>query len=98
MTGPRRASVRQEEWLSDRFMLQVRVTGGCGFIGSNFVRYLLETDPEVSVVNYDCLTYAGNPASLADIAGNSRYRFAAGDITDRQVVRSVLGKGIRGVI
>jgi dTDP-glucose 4,6-dehydratase len=79
-------------------MLQVLVTGGCGFIGSNFVRYLLETDPEVSVVNYDCLTYAGNPASLADIAGNSRYRFVAGDITDRQAVRSVLGTGIRGVI
>jgi dTDP-glucose 4,6-dehydratase len=79
-------------------MLQVLVTGGCGFIGSNFVRYLLETDPEVSVVNYDCLTYAGNPASLADIAENSRYRFVAGDITDRQAVRSVLGTGIRGVI
>ena len=43
----------------------VMVTGGCGFIGSNFVRYLLETDPTIRVVNFDCLSYAGNLANLA---------------------------------
>ena len=59
------------------------VTGGCGFIGSNFVRHLLATDPAVRIVNFDALTYAGNLANLADLADNPRYRFVKGDITDR---------------
>jgi dTDP-glucose 4,6-dehydratase len=71
-------------------MLQLVVTGGCGFIGSNFVRHLLETDSEVCVVNYDCLTYAGNPANLAELAWHPRYRFVKGDITDRQALGRVL--------
>ena len=62
------------------------VTGGCGFIGSNFVRYLMETDPDVRVVNIDALTYAGHPANLADFAGHPRYRFIHADITDRDAV------------
>jgi dTDP-glucose 4,6-dehydratase len=70
------------------------VTGGCGFIGSNFVRYLLQTDPDVRVINYDKLTYAGNPQNLADLAGHPRYRFVRGDITDRQRMRETLGKGV----
>ena len=52
-------------------MPSVLVTGGCGFIGSNFIRYLLETDPQVTVINFDCLTYAGNLQNLADIAGQA---------------------------
>ncbi|HKA07526.1 MAG TPA: GDP-mannose 4,6-dehydratase, partial [Gemmataceae bacterium] len=44
------------------------VTGGCGFIGSNFVRHLLQSDPAVRVVNFDALTYAGNLANLVDVA------------------------------
>jgi dTDP-glucose 4,6-dehydratase len=63
------------------------VTGGCGFIGSNFIHYLLETDPNVAVVNLDCLTYAGNPANLAGLAGNPRYRFVKASITDGDAVR-----------
>ena len=47
-------------------MLHLLVTGGCGFIGSNFIHYLLETDLEVSVINLDQLTYAGNLANLKD--------------------------------
>ncbi|MFO0852460.1 MAG: GDP-mannose 4,6-dehydratase [Gemmataceae bacterium] len=47
-------------------MATLLVTGGCGFIGSNFVRHLLATDPGVSVVNFDALTYAGNLANLKD--------------------------------
>ena len=66
------------------------VTGGCGFIGSNFVRHLIETDPGVTVVNFDALTYAGNPANLADLAGHPRYRFVKGDIADREAVRAAL--------
>ena len=54
---------------------RILVTGGCGFIGANFVRLELETDPDVSITNLDALTYAGNPDNLADLAGNPRYRF-----------------------
>src|SRR5262245_52118813 len=76
----------------------ILVTGGCGFIGSNFIRYLLEADPQARVVNYDALTYAGNLQNLADLAGHPRYRFVHGDITDRQRVREVLGDGISALI
>ena len=71
-------------------MARVLVTGGCGFIGSNFVRHLLATQPELEVVNLDKLTYAGNLANLADVAGNPRYRFVHADITDRDAVRSAV--------
>lgn len=74
------------------------VTGGCGFIGSNFVRHLLATDPAASVVNFDCLTYAGNLANLADVANHPRYRFVKGDITDREQVRGAMAAGITDVI
>jgi len=68
--------------------------GGCGFIGSNFIRYLLETDPAVQVLNCDLLTYAGNPANLADLAEHPRYRFVQADIADREAMRSVFASGI----
>lgn len=79
-------------------MLPILVTGGCGFIGSNFIRYLLETDPAIQVVNFDLLTYAGNLANLADLAGNTRYRFIHGDITDRNAVRKGLEGGVAALI
>lgn len=65
---------------------KVLVTGGCGFIGSNFVRYLLQAHPEVEVVNLDKLTYAGNPENLRDVEGNSNYTFIKGDICNSAVV------------
>jgi dTDP-glucose 4,6-dehydratase len=71
-------------------MTTLLVTGGCGFIGSNFVRFVLATDPAVHVVNFDALTYAGNPENLADLAANPRYRFVKGDIIDRDAVHSVI--------
>jgi dTDP-glucose 4,6-dehydratase len=74
------------------------VTGGCGFIGSNFVRHILYADPAVSVVNFDCLTYAGNLANLADVEKHPRYRFVKGDITDRESVRAVMRLGVTDVI
>src|SRR5947209_7523799 len=79
-------------------MKPILVTGGCGFIGSNFVRYLLEADPAVSVLNFDCLSYAGNLANLADLAGHPRYRFVRGDVADPQAVRAAVGQGAGSVI
>lgn len=79
-------------------MLTVVVTGGCGFIGSNFIHYLLETDAEVAVVNLDCLTYAGNLDNLTSVASHPRYRFVKGDITDPQAVREVITPGVHSII
>ncbi len=79
-------------------MRTVLVTGGCGFIGSNFVHYLLETDPAVRVVNFDCLTYAGNLANLADLEAHPRYEFIKGDITNREQVHEALRGGIQAIL
>ncbi|MCP1306887.1 dTDP-glucose 4,6-dehydratase [Paenibacillus tyrfis] len=66
------------------------VTGGMGFIGSNFVRYWLQRHPKDRIVNYDLLTYAGQPANMADAAGLPNYRFVQGDVSDANAVRRVL--------
>ena len=68
----------------------VLVTGGCGFIGSNFIRWLLEDDPGARVVNLDKLTYAGNLENLVSVADSDRYEFCAGDISDRERVDGLL--------
>lgn len=68
------------------------VTGGAGFIGSNFVRYLRETFPAAEVTVLDKLTYAGNPANLSDFDGQPGYRFVEGDICNRELVRSLIGE------
>jgi dTDP-glucose 4,6-dehydratase len=78
-------------------MQSILVTGGCGFIGSNFIHYLLATDPEVRVINFDCLTYAGNLANLADVANHPRYRFLKGDVTDRTAVQEAV-QGVDSII
>jgi dTDP-glucose 4,6-dehydratase len=62
------------------------VTGGCGFIGSNFIIRLLATRPGARVINLDKLTYAGNPDNLRDVADDPRYTFVRGDICDAEVV------------
>jgi dTDP-glucose 4,6-dehydratase len=67
----------------------ILVTGGAGFIGSNFVHYWIQTVGE-PVVNLDKLTYAGNPGNLAGLSGDARHVFVKGDIGDRAVVRSLL--------
>ncbi len=69
----------------------ILVTGGMGFIGSNFVRHLLTAHPAVRVVNLDKLTYAGNPRNLSDLEGDSRHVFIRGDICDEKLVGEVLG-------
>jgi len=62
------------------------VTGGCGFIGSNFVKYMLEQYPDYTIVNLDKLTYAGNLENLSDIENHPRYHFVKGDICNRTEV------------
>jgi len=79
-------------------MSRVLVTGGCGFIGSNFIRQLLATDAGITVVNFDALTYAGNLANLADLSTEPRYAFVKGDITNRDEVRAALHADITDVI
>ncbi len=70
--------------------MRLFVTGGAGFIGANFVRWVLRTQPDVRVTNYDALTYAGNPASLADLAEEPRYSFVHGDLLDAALLGEVL--------
>ncbi len=70
--------------------MKLLVTGGCGFIGSNFVKLILKGSDD-QVVNLDKLTYAGNPENLAEVAGDARYAFIKGDICDAGAVREALG-------
>jgi dTDP-glucose 4,6-dehydratase len=66
-------------------MINVLVTGGAGFIGSNFVRYALETHPDWHITNLDKLTYAGRMETLNDVIGHARHTFVRGDVADAQV-------------
>ncbi len=70
--------------------MKILVTGGAGFIGSNFIRYVLEHYPADDIVNLDALTYAGNLENLADIAEHPRYRFVRGDIANGVVVDAAM--------
>jgi len=77
--------------------LKLLVTGGAGFIGSNFIRLILEKYPDYEVVNLDALTYAGNMENLKDVEQNGNYRFVQGDIRDEEVVDKVM-KGVDAVV
>jgi len=69
--------------------VKILVTGGAGFIGSNFIHHLLDSSKDVKVVNYDLLTYAGNLENLAAIEKDPRYAFVKGDIADRAQVAAL---------
>ncbi|HHV64066.1 MAG TPA: dTDP-glucose 4,6-dehydratase [Peptococcaceae bacterium] len=71
-------------------MKAIMVTGGAGFIGSNFIRYFMESHPDYLIINYDNLTYAGNLNNVQDLAGSSKYVFIKGDICDTEQVEKVL--------
>jgi dTDP-glucose 4,6-dehydratase len=77
--------------------MKLLVTGGAGFIGSNFIRHVLREHADDRVVNLDKLTYAGNPANLADVQRDPRYTFVHGDICDAALVRDVL-RGVDAVV
>jgi dTDP-glucose 4,6-dehydratase len=71
--------------------MKLLVTGGCGFIGTNFIRLMLDTHPDWSIANLDKLTYAGNRLNLVDLEGkDTRYTFIQGDICDREMVMDLL--------
>ena len=78
--------------------MKLLVTGGAGFIGSNFILYLLEKDESIEIVNLDALTYAGNLANLKAVEDNPRYRFVRGDIVDAGLVEKIMADGIGAVI
>jgi len=77
--------------------MRLFITGGAGFIGSNFIRHVLANYPDYSIVNFDKLTYAGNLDNLRDVAANAGYSFVRGDICDRAALNEVIA-GAEAVI
>jgi dTDP-glucose 4,6-dehydratase len=78
--------------------MKILVTGGCGFIGSNFIRYLLESYPDDSLINVDKLTYAGNLENLSDISHSPRYSFIRGDIAEASRMEELISKGVDAIV
>jgi dTDP-glucose 4,6-dehydratase len=68
------------------------VTGGAGFIGSNFIHYILKKYRDIKIINYDKLTYAGNLGNLESVSDNPNYTFVQGDICDRDKLNAVFEK------
>jgi dTDP-glucose 4,6-dehydratase len=82
--------------------MKILVTGGAGFIGSNFIQFMLRTYPDVRITNLDKLTYAGNLENLVSVekdpSYSSRYKFVRGNIADRDLVDSIMAGGFDGVV
>jgi len=72
--------------------MKILVTGGLGFIGSNFIRYMLENYNDISIINVDNLSYGSNPSNLRDLEKDKRYEFFNGDITDRNLMSKLIEK------
>jgi len=75
----------------------ILVTGGAGFIGSNFIHYLLDNYPKINIINLDKLTYAGNLDNLRDVEDDPRYEFIQGDIRDRALVAKIIPR-VEGIV
>jgi dTDP-glucose 4,6-dehydratase len=80
------------------FGVKLLATGGTGFIGSNFVRFLLSSRSDIELFNFDKLTYAANPESLADVAQDPRYHFIRGDIADQSAVNELFKHGFDAIV
>jgi dTDP-glucose 4,6-dehydratase len=89
-----RGKMAEERNIQDKTLL---VTGGAGFIGSNFIHYMLRRHPSCRIINLDKLTYAGNLDNLRDVEDDPRYEFVHGDIRDRDLVREIFQR-IHGVV
>ncbi|HAN10432.1 MAG TPA: dTDP-glucose 4,6-dehydratase [Clostridiales bacterium] len=79
-------------------MKTILVTGGAGFIGNNFIKYMLNKYPKYKIINLDSLTYAGDEKNLSDVASNPNYHFIKGDITDSPLVDSIVKNGVSYII
>ena len=78
--------------------MRLLITGGLGFIGSNFIRLTLRERDDVEIVNLDAMTYAGNPANLRDVENDARYRFVHGDIADAADVRKAIDNSVDAIV
>ncbi len=78
--------------------MKLLVTGGAGFIGSNFIRHILKEHDDWQITNLDKLTYAGNLENLKDIEDNPGYSFVKGDITDRELINRILQDGFDAIV
>lgn len=78
--------------------MKILITGGAGFIGSNFVHYMVKRYPDYTLINLDKLTYAGNLENLKSVENAPNYRFLKGDILDRELLKPVFQEGLDAVI
>ena len=78
--------------------MKILITGGAGFIGSNFIRHMRARHPAYTIVNFDLLTYAGNLENLQGISDGDNYQFVRGDIRDQQAVNSLLTGGFDAIV
>lgn len=78
--------------------MKILITGGAGFIGSNFIHYMLNKYPDYHLINLDALTYAGNLENLAHISDSPRYQFVKGDIVDVQLVEQLVSAGVDMIV
>ncbi|MGM0123419.1 dTDP-glucose 4,6-dehydratase [Enterococcus sp. AZ194] len=69
--------------------MNILVTGGCGFIGSNYIQYILKCQENITIINIDSLTYAGNTKNLSTVIDDPRYQFRKGDIRDKKFLKSI---------
>jgi dTDP-glucose 4,6-dehydratase len=78
--------------------MKILVTGGAGFIGSNFIHYMLKQHPDYQIINLDKLTYAGNLENLKEVENNPHYTFVKGDICDQKIVEQICEQGVDAII
>jgi dTDP-glucose 4,6-dehydratase len=78
--------------------MKILVTGGCGFIGSNYIRYFLKSYPNDFLINVDRLTYAGNLENLSDLSLSPHYHFIRGDIADPSQMEAVINQGVDAIV
>ncbi len=90
----------QTEWRGKENTMSKKllITGGAGFIGSNFIKFMLKEHPEYKLINLDALTYAGNLENLADIEDKPNYSFVKGDIRDKELVDKIVGDGVDHIV